>query len=77
LHNFIITSKKYLPLREKRYQILSTIDRKIISMRLVDIIERNKNRNIEAVRMWDAYASYFKDVNPLSWQWNEILANDF
>jgi len=77
LHNFIIISEEYLPLRERRYQILSTIDREIISMGLVDINERNRNRNIEAVTMRDAYASYFENVNPLSWQWNKVLANDF
>jgi len=77
LHNFIINSEEYLPLRERRYQILSTIDREIISMGLIDINERNRNRNIEAIRMRDAYASYFEDVNPLSWQWNKVLANDF
>jgi len=69
--------EQYLPLRERRYQILSTIDREIILMGLVDINERNKNRNIEAVRMQDAYALYFENVNPLSWQWNKVLANDF
>jgi len=77
LHNFIIISEEYLPLRERRYQILSTIDREIISMGLVNINERNRNRNIEAVRMRDAYASYFENVNPLPWQWNKVLANDF
>ncbi|XP_067216735.1 uncharacterized protein [Linepithema humile] len=77
LHNFIITSEEHLPLRERRYQTLSTADREIISMGLVDINKRNRYQNLEAIRVRNAYASYFEDVNPLSWQWDKVLANDF
>ncbi|XP_018407700.1 PREDICTED: putative nuclease HARBI1 [Cyphomyrmex costatus] len=44
---------------------------------LVDINRRNITRNIEAVKVRDSYASYFENVNPLSWQWDKVLANDF
>lgn len=77
LHNFIINSEEHLPLRERHYQTLSTTDREIISTGLVVINQRNRNQNIEAVKIRDAYASYFENVNPLPWQWDKVLANDF
>lgn len=77
LHNFIINSEEHLPLRERHYQTLSTTDREIISTGLVVINQRNRNQNIKAVKIRDAYASYFENVNPLPWQWDKVLANDF
>jgi len=76
LHNFIINSEAQLPPRQRQYQVINDRDN-LISTGLVAINHVNNDRNMAAMQVRNTFAEYFENVEPLRWQLDKILSNNF
>lgn len=80
LHNFIINKELDLPLAERRYCNIPEEERNLIlttSKRLITASNRNTSQKSAAMKIRDNFAHYFEHVNPLPWQWDKVLTNNF
>lgn len=79
LHNYIINKELDLPLAERRYCIMQEEERNFLvtSKGLTAASNRNVSRQSAAMKIRDNFAHYFEHVNPLSWQWDKVLTDDF
>ncbi|XP_018360040.1 PREDICTED: putative nuclease HARBI1 [Trachymyrmex cornetzi] len=79
LHNFIIDREVNLSAREKMYSIMRDEDRNLLhtSTGLIDINDSNVSQSREASKIRDNFAHYFECIDPLPWQFNKVLNNDF
>jgi len=79
LHNFIIDREVDLSLRERKYCTIQDEERNLLhtSTGLIDVNNINASRNREAMKIRDNFAHYFQYINPLPWQLEKVLNNDF
>ncbi|XP_025264292.1 protein ALP1-like [Camponotus floridanus] len=79
LHNFIINKELDLPFPERRYCNIQEEERILLatSNGLTAVSYRNASQKSAAVKIRDNFAHYFEHVNPLSWQWDKVLTNNF
>lgn len=77
VHNLIMKHELQLQLKERHYSVLSTNDRNLISTGFQNVHNRSARRNVESIKIRDAFATYFETSNPLDWQWRKALNNDY
>jgi len=77
IHNFVMKHELQLQPKERQYSILTANDRNIISTGFQDECNRNRSRNVDSIKIRDAFATYFETSNPLSWQWRKALNNEY
>lgn len=79
LHNFIINKELDLPPAERRYCTIQDEELHLLatSNELTDVNSRNTSQKSAAIKTRDNFAHYFEHVNPLSWQWDKVLTNNF
>lgn len=79
LHNFIINKELDLPLAERRYCTIQEEEFNLLatSNGLTDVNYRNTSQKSAVVKIRNNFAHYFEHVNPLPWQWDKVLTNNF
>ena len=80
LHNFIINKELDVSPQERRYSNIQDEDRNLLatSNGLIAVNNiRTASRRSAAVKIRDDFAHYFEHINPLAWQWEKVLTNDF
>ncbi|XP_018393514.1 PREDICTED: putative nuclease HARBI1 [Cyphomyrmex costatus] len=76
LHNFIINQELDLPLAERQYCNIQE-ERNLSATNELTDIRNSSSRKSKALKIRDNFAHYFEHVNPLPWQWDKVLTNNF
>ncbi|XP_018402561.1 PREDICTED: putative nuclease HARBI1 [Cyphomyrmex costatus] len=76
LHNFIINEELDLPLAERQYCNIQE-ERNLSATNELTDIRNSSSRKSKALKIRDNFAHYFEHVNPLPWQWDKVLTNNF
>lgn len=79
LHNFIINNELDLPLAARKYSNIQEEEQNLLttSTGLTAVSHRNVSQKSAALTIRDNFAHYFEHVNPLSWQLDKVLTNNF
>ncbi|XP_024885604.1 protein ALP1-like [Temnothorax curvispinosus] len=79
LHNFIINNELNLPFTARRYSNMREEEHNLLitSTGLTAVSHRNVSQKSTALKIRDNFAYYFEHVNPLPWQLDKVLTNNF
>ncbi|XP_024893524.1 uncharacterized protein LOC112468536 isoform X2 [Temnothorax curvispinosus] len=79
LHNFIINNELNLPFTARRYSNMREEEHNLLitSTGLTAVSHRNVSQKSTALKIRDNFAYYFEHINPLPWQLDKVLTNNF